>query len=210
MSAFRSLAGFIVLLALTALAQQPDPATWLARDSHEGLLLAADPYSSAARSKVKFGKKHPVDFGILPLEVVFRNDNDKPLLVEPTAIRLLLEPPGGQRQQLEPMTVEEVLEMMLYRHGPDMTMPRRPLPLPKSKPDRSMEYLELESRIRPHALEMFLIPPKSTVRGFLFFHMGRRMENVRYARLYLPDVRFFHNKQPLFFFEVDLAKATGP
>lgn len=198
----------LLFAAILVPAQEPDPTRWPARDTHEGLLVAADPYQDAARSKLKFGKKHPVDFGILPVEVAFKNENDKPLLVELDTIRLLLQPPGGERQQLDWMAVEDVIEMILYKHGPALNKPRIPLPIPRPKADKSKEYLELESRIRPHALEMSLIPPKATVRGFLFFRMGRRMEVVQYARLYVPDVKYMHNKQPLFFFEVDLGKAV--
>jgi hypothetical protein len=198
----------LAFLAAAASAQSPDPAAWPARDAHEGLLVAADPYAQAARAKEKFGKKHPVDHGILPVEVVFRNDNDKPILVELDSIRLLLQPPGGERQQLDAMTMEDVFERMLYKHGPDMSMPRYPLPRTKPKASKSKEYLELESKIRPFALEMSLVPPKTTVRGFLFFYLGRRMDAAQNARLYLPDVKYMHNKQPLFFFEVDLSKAT--
>src|SRR5713101_6299554 len=57
---------------------QQDPASLPARDSHEGLLIAADPYQDATRYKTRFGKKNPYDAGILAIEVYFRNDNDKP------------------------------------------------------------------------------------------------------------------------------------
>src|SRR5574341_921231 len=78
----------LVFFAAGAYTQEPaDPAAWPARDTHEGLLVAADPYHDAARAKIKFGKKNPVDFGILPVEVVFRNDNDKPILVDIESIR---------------------------------------------------------------------------------------------------------------------------
>jgi len=191
-----------------ALAQEPDPSQWPARDAHEGLTVSCDPYPDAERSKAKFGKKHPAAVGILPIEVAFRNDTDFPMLVDLDSVRLLLQPPGSEKQQLDWMTVEDVLEMILYKQGPSLNRPRTPLPLPRSKGNRSKEYLELESRIRPMALEMTLIPPKKTVRGFLFFRMGRQMEQVENAKLYIPDVKFMHNKQPLFFFEVDLSKAV--
>ena len=48
-------------LSLSALSQsvplQPiDPTTLAAKESHEGLLVAADNYTDAARSKARFGK----------------------------------------------------------------------------------------------------------------------------------------------------------
>ena len=187
-------------------AAQSDPASLPARDEHEGLLVAADPCVDPERAKKLFGKKTPLDAGVVPIDVVFRNGNDKPILVNLEAIRLQVEPPGGPRQQLEPLTVEEVIQRILSKGGLDLSAPK-PIPgrLPKSRKDK--EWQDLESRIRPHALVMTLVPPKTTVRGYIFFQLGRRTEVLQYSRLYVPEVQFMHNKQPLFFFEVDLRKA---
>jgi len=186
---------------------QSDLASLPARDEHEGLLVAADPYTDPARARQRFGKKTPLDAGIAAIEVFFRNDNDKPILVELERIRLLLEPPGAERQQLEPLALDEVLEQMLYKHGPDVTMPRTPLPRTKPKGAPSKEYRELETKFRPMTLEADLVPPRTTVHGFLYFQVGPRFDWVQHARLYLPDLKLMHNKQPLFYFEVDLRKA---
>jgi hypothetical protein len=185
---------------------QGDLASLLARDEHEGLLVAADPYTDPARARQRFGKKTPLDAGIAPIEVFFRNDNDKPIMVGLERIRLLLEPPGGERQQLEPLPMDDVLEQMLHKQGPDATMPRTPLPRTKPK-SRSKEYRELEAKLRPMTLEGDLLPPRTTVHGFLYFQVASRSDWARHARLYLPDLKFMHNKQPLFYYELDLSKA---
>jgi hypothetical protein len=197
-------------LALAAFAtafSQRDPTSLPAKDAHEGLLVAADPIVDAERAKDLFGKKTPLDVGIVPIEVIFRNDNDEPILLGLESIRLQLKPRGGERQQLEPLAVEDVIEKMLYKGGPDVGMPRRPIPgrLPKITKDK--DYQKLESVIRPLALDMSLLPPKSTVRGYLFFYVGRGTAWLRYAHLYLPDLQRMTTKAPLFFFEVDLSKA---
>lgn len=200
-----------LLLAVTALAAgafaQTDPASLPAKDQHEGLLVAADPHVDAERAKQRFGKKTPLDVGIVPIEVIFRNDNDQPILLALENIRLQLNPRGGERQQLEPLAVEAVIEKMLYKGGPDVGMPRRPIPgrLPKITKDK--DYQKLEAIIRPLAFDMSLLPPKSTVRGFLFFYVGRGTAWLLYAQLYIPDLQLMTTKQPLFFFEVDLSKA---
>src|SRR5579872_281105 len=49
-----------------------DPASLPARDSHQGLLIAADPYMSADRYKEKFGKHSPYDGGIIAIELFLR------------------------------------------------------------------------------------------------------------------------------------------
>src|SRR5713101_934362 len=66
--------GAALAAALPQAPPQIDPATLPARDVHQGMLIAADPYTDEARSKAKFGKKNPVDSGILALEVYLRND----------------------------------------------------------------------------------------------------------------------------------------
>lgn len=198
----------LILAALTATGfAQSDPASLPAKDAHEGLLVAADPHVDAERAKKVFGKKTPLDVGIVPIEVIFRNDNDQPLLLGLESIRLQLNPRGGERQQLEPLAVEDVIEKMLYKGGPDVGMPRRPIPgrLPKITKDK--DYQKLEAVIRPLAFDMSLLPPKSTVRGFLFFYVGRGTAWLEYAQLYIPDLQLMTTKQPLFFFEVDLSKA---
>src|ERR1700688_1794204 len=60
---------------------QTDPASLPAHDSHQSVVVGADPYVTAARYKDKFGKHTPYDAGILALEIFVRNDNDKPIRV---------------------------------------------------------------------------------------------------------------------------------
>src|SRR4029077_7259020 len=47
--------------AKPATAAPPDPASLPARDSHQGLLVAADPFTSADRYREKFGKHTPYE-----------------------------------------------------------------------------------------------------------------------------------------------------
>jgi hypothetical protein len=204
--ALLSLTGALALVP-RALAQS-DPASLPARDQHEGLLMAADPVTDPERARKIFGKKTPLDAGIVPIEVIFRNGNHVPILLNLESLQLRLTPRGGEKQQLAPLAVEDVIERMLYKGGPDVGMPRRPIPGRPPRVTKDKDWKELEDRIRPLAFEMNLVPPKGTARGYFFFHVGRRANWQAYAQLYLPELRFMHNKQPLFFFEVDLSKAA--
>jgi hypothetical protein len=184
------------------------PAALPAKESHEGLLIAADPYHDAERSKARFGKKHPQEAGILAIEVHLRNDTKRAIQLDLAAIRLLLAPPGNSRQRLEPMSLEAVIERTLYkeRGGPDIKAPR--IPIPRRPQDRSKEWKKLEEAWRPLLLEMDILPPQSSVQGFLFFNLGRNPEWVSFARLYVPSLKFVDTGQELFYFEVDLSKAA--
>ncbi len=198
----------VISSAGSALAQA-DPASLPVRDAHEGVLVAANPYQDAARYKTRFGKKNPYDAGILAIEVFFRNDNDKPILVELESIRLLLRPPEGDRQRLSPLAVEDVVDRILNKGGPDPSATRRPIPMPGRGPKtgRSKQWVELEKDLRAAAFEMTLLPPRSTTHGFFFFDINHRYDLLRFARLVVSDLSYIHNKQALLYFELDLSAA---
>ena len=188
----------------------PDPTRLLARDTHEGLSVAADPYTDVARDKARFGKKNPHDAGIMAIELFFRNDNDKPIRLELGSIRLLLAPPEAARQRLEPMAVADVVDRVLNKEGPNPTVPRRQIPFPGRGPQggRGKDWDQLESALRLSALEMDILPPRSTVHGFLYFDINHRYDFLAYARLVVNDLKYVHNNQALLYFEIDLARAA--
>jgi len=198
-----------VLFAAVPVRAQVDPASLPARDAHEGLLVAADPYQDAARYRARFGKKNPYEAGLVAIEVFFRNDNDKPIRVDRESIRLLVKLSGADRQRLEPLDIEDVVDRILNKGGPNPTVPRRPFPSRGPRVGHSKEWKELEASLRSAALEADILPPRSTTQGLLLFDLSHHYEWLSYARLYLPDVKFLANNQALFFFEVDLARA-GP
>jgi hypothetical protein len=105
----------------------PDPASLPAHDSHQGLVIAADPYVSAERYKDKFGKHSPYDTGLIAIDLLFRNDNDLPVRVNLKTIQILVRPPGGSRQQLDPLSPEDVADRVLAKRPKDPT-PRFPIP----------------------------------------------------------------------------------
>lgn len=199
-----------VLCASVANSQIPDPLKMPARESHEGLTIAADPYTDALRVKEKFGKKHPYDAGLLPVEVFFKNETNKAIRVHLEDIRLVISPPGSARQRIEPLAYETVIEKTLHKKkgGPEVKRPRLPIPLPRSAgDDRSKEWKKLEAAWAPYLLTGDVLPPQSVMRGFLFFDMGRQMKWAAHSRLLVPKLKFLEGNQELFFFEVDLAKA---
>jgi hypothetical protein len=197
----------LLLLAAIPVQVQVDPSSLPARDAHEGLLVAADPYQDPARYKARFGKKNPYDAGILAIDVFFRNDNHKAIRLNRESIRLLVALPGSDRQRLEPLKMEDIVDRILNKGGPDVTAPRRPLPRRSPKIGRSKEWKEVEESLRATALEMEILPPRSTVHGFLFFDVNQRYDWLSHARLYLPDLKYLPDNQALLFFELDLAAA---
>jgi hypothetical protein len=189
---------------------QADPDNLPARDAHQGVVIAVDPYHTQVRAKERFGKKNPFDAGILAVEVVVRNDNDKAVKIDLETPCLLLTVPGQPRQRLVPLDLENVLNKVLYKDGPDPRQPRRrPLPgrFPKP-PQPPKEWRELEEKWRPMLFEMDVLPPRSTARGVMFFDVNHHFDWLTHARLYVPNLQFVQDGQALLFFEVDLAPAV--
>jgi len=186
---------------------QTDPASLPARDSHQGLLIAASPYISADRYKEKFGKRTPYDGGILAIELFFRNDNDSPIRVNLKTMQLVIGAPGGSRQRLDPLSPEEVADRVLAK--PKDPSPRIPIPrvgAPRSPHDKNWE--EFAGTLRSAALATDLLPPHATTHGFVYFDINRHYDWLSNARFDVPDLSFMTGNKPLFFFQIDLAPAV--
>jgi len=191
-----------------AKAASVDPASLPARDSHQGLLIAADPYTSANRYKEKFGKHTPYEGGLIAIDLFARNDNDMPIRINLKTMQLLLSVPGYSRQRLEPLSPEEVADRVLAKPAKDLT-PRFPVPrvgAPPSKHDKNWE--EFADSVRSAALGTDLLPPHATTHGFIYFDMDRHYDWISNARLEIPDLAFMNDTKPLFFFEIDLAPSS--
>ena len=184
-----------------------DPASLPARDSHQGLLVAADPYTSADRYKEKFGKNTPYDGGIVAIEVFFRNDNDSPIRINLQTMQLQIGTPGESRQRLAPLSPEEVADRTLAK--PKDPTPRFPVPRvgpPPAKHDK--KWQEFAGTVRAAALNTDLLPPHATTHGFLYFDIDRRYDWLSNARLEIPDLAFMSGTKPLFFFEIDFSSSA--
>jgi hypothetical protein len=184
-----------------------DPASLPARDSHQGLLIAADPYTSADRYKEKFAKHSPFEGGIIAIELFLRNDNDSPVRINLKTMQLLVGAPGEARQRLDPLSPEEVADRVLAK--PKDPTPRLPVPrigAPRSKHDKNWE--EFADAVRSAALATDLLPPHATTRGLVYFDIDRHYGWISNARFEIPDLAFMGDTKPLFFFEIDLAPSA--
>ena len=195
----------VFLCAAAALAQRArvDPATLPARDAHQNLLVAADPYLTPERYEGLFGKKSPYDSGIVALDVYFRNDNDSPIRVDLESIRLIVAP---ARQRLSPLSPEEVADRVLLKGDANPKVPRRPLPFPTSRSSsgKGKAWDQMAVSLRAAALSTDVVPPHATVNGFLFFDLDHQFGAVARSRLYVPELSFMTDSRALLFFELEL------
>jgi hypothetical protein len=184
-----------------------DPASLPARDSHQGLVIAADPYISADRYKEKFGKHTPYEGGIIAIELFLRNDNDAPVRINLKTMQLIIGAPGQARQRLDPLSPEEVADRVLAK--PKDPTPLFPVPrvgAPRSKHDKNWE--EFAGTLRSAALGTDLLPPHATTRGLVYFDIDGHYDWISNARFEIPDLAFMNDTKPLFFFEIDLASSA--
>ena len=190
-------------------AQIPDPGTMVAKDAHNGVTIACAPIIDATESKARFGKKHPFDGGVLAVELFVRNDNSEAVKIDVESIRLVVRS-GGSRQRLRALRLDEVAHLVIYKDGSEPKTTRKRLPGPVQLPGnkKSKEVEKLEETLRPMALEMDVIPPRATVKGFLFFDMSGLFDIARNAQLYIPDLSFTQSGKTLLYFEIELASAT--
>jgi len=188
-----------------AQASRVDTPALRTRDTHQNLIIIADPYTSAERYKGPFGKKTPYEAGIVAIDVYFRNDNDSPIRLNLETIQLIISPPGVQRQRLSPLSPEDVADRALLKKARGNPS-RRPFPFPGSgsKSGNGKDWDEMTSTLHSVALGTDVLPPHATIHGFLFFDMNHDFDAIQYSRVYIPDLSFMTDKKALFFFEIDL------
>lgn len=185
-----------------------DPAALPARDVHQGLLIAVNPYTSAEQYKAQFRKRTPYEGGILALEVFFRNDNDLPIRINLKTMELLAGAPGEARQHIEALSPEEVADRVLSKSKPKE--PRRALPIPRLSPppQHDKNWEQFAGDVRSAGVATDLLPPHATTHGLVYFDIDGRYDLLTNARFEVPDLAFMNSAKPIFFFDIDLAPAV--
>jgi hypothetical protein len=200
------------LLAVSLRGQAPgastDPARLAARDEHQGLLIAADPYLTTERSEEKFGKKHPFKAGILAVDVYLRNDTGSPIQVSLPPIELNVSPPGGSRQKIESLTSQEAAVLIIHPQPSSPTTRRVPIPGAAGGSIKGeKEVVKMQAALAPQMLGD-IVGPHGSIHGFLFFDVNHHFDWVANSTLYFPEVRRVNPEERLLFFEVDLGPAA--
>ena len=182
--------------------------TLRARDAHQDLLIAADPFVPVNRYKETFGKTSPYTAGIIAIDVFFRNDNSTPIRLNLNAIRLVISLPEVERQRLEPLSPEEVADRTILNADAN-PKPRRPFPFPdySGGHKKSKAWNEMDTMLRSVSIPTDILPPHATMHGLLFFDMNYNFDAIWHTHLYIPDLSFMTDHTALFFFEIDLGQA---
>src|SRR5499427_10969761 len=178
-------------------------------DAHEGMTIGVDPWTQPSQYKEKFPKKSPLSGGVVALHVSFRNTSDQGIKVDLQRIRLLLVLDEENRQELAPLTAEDVADTVLLskKNGKDPTQRRNPLPIPvgKPRPSRDKNWTELKDACQNAAVPSSVVAAHSTLVGLVYFDLRSEWDLLQNARVYLPSLVSMSTRRPLSYFEIDLA-----
>ncbi len=180
-------------------------------ESHEGVTIVARPWNDPTAYRAKFPKKNPWSAGIAAIQMTLQNDSSETIKVNLDRIRLLVMLDEDTRQNLSPLSSEDVADVILKGGAKDPTVRRNKIPLPVGKPraSRTKQWMEIEQAARDAGVPSSVVPPHSKVQGLLYFDIAHQFDLLRSARLYVPEVVLLEKGRSLFYFEIDFSKA-GP
>ncbi|MFQ5723367.1 MAG: hypothetical protein ACE5G6_02655 [Terriglobia bacterium] len=193
-----------VLATALALAAQEwplgiDPDKFPARDSHEGVILAARPIPDTPEAEKIFGETAaPTRAGFLPVELVIVNEREDHIRVNLQRIQVVTD--EEKFEQVEPEEIAWGLYPPPTRQPTDSSRLPRRLPRDKNRYKRE----EAQAALRSHQLRAAVVPPGTSARGYLYFDLRGGSIHLKEAWVYVPEVKVVPTDQPLFFFEISL------
>jgi hypothetical protein len=203
------LLGLVVLAAMPCAPQQPASLRAAALQSHEAMTISALPWTDPALYKEKFPKKSPFAAGILAVMVAFRNDSDESIKLNLERIRLSVRIDEDNRQQLEPLTPDQVAYETLSPGAKDPTKTRKKFPFPTGAPKSTTpdkNWFEIQKQAENASVPSSVVAPHSTVQGLLYFDLQGQFDLLVTAHLYVPDLLVMEKNRSLTYFEIDLSR----
>jgi hypothetical protein len=208
---------FTLSVAFPLLSQNDPPVAKPMRapytDSHEGMTVGADPWTTASRYKDKFPKKSPFTGGVVAVQVSFRNDTEKGVKVDLQRIRLLVEVSEDSRQELEPLSPDDVADTVLLKQTTkDPTAKKVPLPIPtisKPKATRDSNWVNFRDACQNAAVPSSVVGAHTTVEGLIYFDIRGEVDLLQTARLYVPNLTMMDSHEPISFFDIGLSHSSS-
>jgi len=184
------------------------PARATFQDSHEGMTIEVEPWTAPSRYKEKFPKKSPLSGGVVALQVSFRNENEKGIKVDLQRIRLIVQIDEDNRQELEPLSPDDVADTVLLKpSAKDPSQRRSPLPIPtisKPKSTRDSKWTDFRDACQNAAMPSSVVGAHGAVEGLLYFDIRGEVELLQSSRLYVPNLTMMDSHEPISFFEISL------
>jgi hypothetical protein len=198
--------------AAPSLAQQPPAMRTSILESHDGMTIGVDPWTQSSRYKEKFKKKSPFTGGVVAVRVSFRNNTEESVKVDLTRVRLTVQLGEDNRQELAPLSADDVADTVLLKNsGKDPTTHRNPLPIPvgKPKPGRDKDWIEFRDECQNAGIPSNVIAAHSSMEGLVYFDIRGEVDLLQTARLYIPNLVTMTNNQQLLYFDIDLGHSSS-
>lgn len=187
----------VLLASKTFVKPEAKPAfNYPAHDLHrdEKVSIAADPYDTAAKSKI-----FSIDFsqhGLLPVFFVVTNDGDQPVSIARMAVTLIT----ANNSKLTPLGSDD-----LYRRFANPQAPTRPSPIPLPRRSKGALSKKEMDELDASQFAARAVEPHSSQSGFMFFDIGGIESPLRGANIDVTGVSDAKGNE-LMFFEIPMDK----
>ncbi len=166
-------------------------ASYASHQSNAQVTIGVDPYVTADKVTLAFGKLNPNQYGILPVLVVIQNDSDKAIRLDRLNVQYTV--PKQGRVDATPAKDVRYLRPPQRPGAIDGPMGKVKVLKPKKNP---LDAWEIEGR----ALAAQMLPPGQSASGFFYFQTGLRRD----ATLYLSGLYEAATGKEIFYFELPL------
>lgn len=157
------------------------------------MTIAAEPFETRDEIKSVFGKADLQKAGILPVLVVVENKTENTVRLDNLSVQFIT----ATRQKIEPTPANEVLLMLRSKKAPRDLGPSK---WPRIGGSRGTEHIE----VQVHEFSMRMVPAGEKIHGFFYFDVGQGRDRIPGSKVYLTNLLWAHNAQPLLFFEINL------
>jgi hypothetical protein len=161
-----------------------DLTSYTARDTHEGITIAAEPYDKDQTEKIKtaFGKGDPRESNALPVYLVIFNPTKDALKLEGMSISL--EDANGRKfAQIAGIDLEQRMRGSVVVKGNKVKTVRKPA-----------------SAITEQELLVKMVPPGETIGGFVYFDNAPKSASG--STVFLNGLKWASSGKELLYFEI--------
>jgi hypothetical protein len=177
-----------------------DAKTYAVRDNHpnEHAAIAAVPYTGEKGSIFK-GKYEEHD--LLPVFVIFTNDNDTPLELSDMTVQFTT---VDKKAKISPASDEDIYRKISRsdRRADEASRNPLPIPLPRRGPKVGVKK-DVTQEVEAAQFRARAVEPHTTRAGFMFFDVSGIRDPLQGGKIYVTGVRD-GNGQELMYFELDL------
>jgi len=173
---------------------KPGPASsFTAKQTNNGVTIAAVAYDSPELAKEAFGKMNPYQYGVLPVLIVIQNDSGKTIQLQKMSVEYI----DADRTRVEATPAREV--PFLAAH------PKKPKVIDTPIPGVSVSSRNKKGplggwEIEGRSFAPRMLPPGESANGFVYFQTGHRNG----GKLYLTGLEEAPSGKELFYFEIPL------